>query len=132
MRLAIFGIQCKKKKHEKGRPYTCVSFMHYQQDTYHTKQSYSMPVKENYSTCPFAGTITKIKLFLKQRSRNNQHYTQICTTALFHMLVPTPFGTSLPSSRSFWIRLSYMKIHAYGHSWEAQQTEPRYSKTQTT
>jgi hypothetical protein len=43
-------------------------------------------------------------------SRNNQRYAQICTTALFYMLAPTCFGSSLPSSGSFWIRLSYMKI----------------------
>jgi hypothetical protein len=41
-------------------------------------------------------------------SRKNQHIVQICTTALFHML------------------------SAYALSWEAQQTEPRHSDTQTT
>jgi hypothetical protein len=45
-----------------------------------------------------------------RRSRNNQHYAQICTTALFYILAPTCFGSSFPSSGSFWIRLSYMKI----------------------
>jgi hypothetical protein len=35
---------------------------------------------------------------------------QICTTALFYMLASTCFGSSLPSSGSFWIRLSYVKI----------------------
>jgi hypothetical protein len=35
---------------------------------------------------------------------------KICTTALFYMLAPTCFGSSLPSSGSFWIRLSYVKI----------------------
>jgi hypothetical protein len=44
-----------------------------------------------------------------KRSRKNQHNAHICTTALFHMLTPTCFGSSLPSSGSFWIRLSYMK-----------------------
>jgi hypothetical protein len=43
-------------------------------------------------------------------SRNNQHNAQICTTALFYMLAPTCFGSSLSSSPSFWIRLSYVKI----------------------
>jgi hypothetical protein len=43
-------------------------------------------------------------------SRNNEHYTQICTTALFYILAPICFGSSLQSSGSFWIRLSYMKI----------------------
>jgi hypothetical protein len=43
-------------------------------------------------------------------SRNNQHYVQICTTALFYILAPTCFDSSLPSSGSFWIHLSYMKI----------------------
>jgi hypothetical protein len=42
--------------------------------------------------------------------RNNQHNAQICTTALFYMLAATCFGSSLPSSGSFWIRLSYVKI----------------------
>jgi hypothetical protein len=42
--------------------------------------------------------------------RNNQHNAQICTTALFYTLAPTCFGSSLPSSGSFWIRLNYMKI----------------------
>jgi hypothetical protein len=27
------------------------------------------------------------------------------------MLASTPFGSSLPSSGSFWIRLNYVKIH---------------------
>jgi hypothetical protein len=45
-----------------------------------------------------------------RHSRNNQHYDQICTTALFYMLAPTSFSSSLSSSGSFWIRLSYMKI----------------------
>jgi hypothetical protein len=31
-----------------------------------------------------------------RRSRNNEHYTQICITALFYMLAPTCFGSSLP------------------------------------
>jgi hypothetical protein len=44
------------------------------------------------------------------RSRNYQQYVQICTTALFYILAPTCFGSSLPSSGGFWIRLSYMKI----------------------
>jgi hypothetical protein len=83
-------------------------------------------------------------------SRNNQHNAQICTTALFYMLAPTCFGSSLPSSGSFWIRLSYVKIQidmvvyhimlvkwpvcrnvvvqsvvlpSWAGSWEAQQTE---------
>jgi hypothetical protein len=45
-----------------------------------------------------------------RRSRNNQHNAQICTIALFYMLAPTCFGSSLPSSGSFWVRLSYVKI----------------------
>jgi hypothetical protein len=45
-----------------------------------------------------------------RRSRNNEHKAQICTSALFYMLAPTCFGSSLPSSGSFWIRLSYVKI----------------------
>jgi hypothetical protein len=53
---------------------------------------------------------------------NNQHNAQICTTALFYMLAPTFFGSSVPSSGSFWIR----------PSWEAQQTEPQHSDTQAT
>jgi hypothetical protein len=48
--------------------------------------------------------------YIISRSRNNQHYAQICTTALFYILVPIRFGSSLPSSESFWTRLSYMKI----------------------
>jgi hypothetical protein len=43
-------------------------------------------------------------------SRNDQQYAQICTTALFYIPAPTCFGSSLPTSDSFWIRLSYMKI----------------------
>jgi hypothetical protein len=42
-------------------------------------------------------------------SRRNQHSAQIYTTALFHILAPTCFGSSLPSLGSFWIRLSYVK-----------------------
>jgi hypothetical protein len=41
-----------------------------------------------------------------QCSRKNQHNAQICTTALFHMLAPTCFGSSLSSSGSFCIRVS--------------------------
>jgi hypothetical protein len=48
--------------------------------------------------------------FIIRHSRNSQQYAQICTTALFYILAPTCFGSSLPSLRSFWIRLSYMKI----------------------
>jgi hypothetical protein len=44
------------------------------------------------------------------RSRNNKHDVQICTTALFFMLAPICFGSSLTSSGSFWIRLSCLKI----------------------
>jgi hypothetical protein len=36
-----------------------------------------------------------------RRSRNNQHYALICTTALFYTLAPTCFGSSLPSLGSF-------------------------------
>jgi hypothetical protein len=36
-----------------------------------------------------------------RRSRNNQHYELICTTALFTILAPTCLGTSVPSSGSF-------------------------------
>jgi hypothetical protein len=46
-------------------------------------------------------------------SRNNQHYAQTCTTAPFYILAPTCFGSSLPSSGSFRIRLSYMKIQTH-------------------
>jgi hypothetical protein len=42
-------------------------------------------------------------------SRNNQHYALNCTTSSFNILAPTCFGSSLPSSGSFRIRLSYMK-----------------------
>jgi hypothetical protein len=66
-----------------------------------------------------------------------------------YMLVSTCFGSSLPSSGSFWIRLSYVKIQIYMEvyhimwlsglcvgvswfSWEAQQTEPRHSQLGST
>jgi hypothetical protein len=42
-----------------------------------------------------------IKLTLVLLSRNNQHYAQICTTALFYILAPTCFGSSLPLSGGF-------------------------------
>jgi hypothetical protein len=45
-----------------------------------------------------------------RRIRNNQHHAKICTTALFYILAPTYFGSSLSSSGSFWIRLSYTEI----------------------
>jgi hypothetical protein len=45
-----------------------------------------------------------------RRSWNNQHNAQICTAALFYILAPTCFGSSLQSSGSFWIHLSYVKI----------------------
>jgi hypothetical protein len=47
---------------------------------------------------------------ITRRSRNDQQYAQICTTSLFYIPAPTCFGNILPSSGSFWIRLSYMKI----------------------
>jgi hypothetical protein len=43
-------------------------------------------------------------------SRNDQQYAQIGTIALFYILAPTCFGSTLPSSGSFWIRLIYMQI----------------------
>jgi hypothetical protein len=49
-------------------------------------------------------------LCIIRHSRNNQYNTQICTTALLYILAPTCFGSSLPSSGGFWIRLSYVKI----------------------
>jgi hypothetical protein len=61
------------------------------------------------SCCGHVGCfVIHTSIFLS--SRNNQHHAQICTTALFYILAPTCFGSSLPSSGSFWIRLSYMKI----------------------
>jgi hypothetical protein len=51
----------------------------------------------------------KMKWNFMGNSRNNEHYAQTCTTASFYTLAPTCFGSSLPSSGSFWIRLSYMK-----------------------
>jgi hypothetical protein len=72
------------------------------------------------------------------------------------MMALTCFGSSLPSSGGFWIRLSYVKIQidmvvyhimwlsglcvgvsffnllGYALSWEAQQNEPRHSGTQAT
>jgi hypothetical protein len=45
-----------------------------------------------------------------RRSKNKQHHARNCTTALFYILALICFGSSLPSSRSFWIRLSYVKI----------------------
>jgi hypothetical protein len=71
-----------------------------------------------------------------RRSRNNQHYAQICTPALFHTLAPTCFGSSLPSLGSFWIRLSYMKIQIdlveYHIMLLSGSTDPRHSGTQAT
>jgi hypothetical protein len=58
--------------------------------------------------------ILKFAPCIIRRSRNDQQYAQICTTALLYIYIyisaPTCFGSSLPSSGSFWIRLSYMKI----------------------
>jgi hypothetical protein len=36
-----------------------------------------------------------------RRISNDQQYAVICTTPLFHVLAPTYFGSSLPSSGSF-------------------------------
>jgi hypothetical protein len=47
---------------------------------------------------------------VQEFSRNNQHNAQNCTNALFYMLASICFGSSLPSSGSFWIRLSYVQI----------------------
>jgi hypothetical protein len=89
-----------------------------------------------------------------RRSRNNQQNAQICTTALLYVLATTCFGSSLPSSGSFWIRLSYVKIQidmvvydimwlsglCVGVSWSSllcfpvgnHNKQPRHSDTQTT
>jgi hypothetical protein len=40
-------------------------------------------------------------LCIIRRIRNIQHHALICTIPLFYMLVPTCFGSSLPSSGSF-------------------------------
>jgi hypothetical protein len=87
-----------------------------------------------------------------RRSRNYLQYAQTCTTTLFYIPAPTCFGSSLPSSGSFWIRLNYMKIqiglvvyHIMLVKWpvcrsvvvpsvvllsgEAQLTEPRHCFT---
>jgi hypothetical protein len=37
---------------------------------------------------------------ITRRSRTNEHYALICTNPLFHILAPTCFGSSLPSSGS--------------------------------
>jgi hypothetical protein len=42
-----------------------------------------------------------VRIMHIRRSRNNQHYTLICTTPLFYILAPTCFGSSLSSSGSF-------------------------------
>jgi hypothetical protein len=52
-----------------------------------------------------------------RRSGNNQHNAQICTTALFYILGPTCFGSSLPSSGSFWIRLNCIDLVVYHIMW---------------
>jgi hypothetical protein len=44
---------------------------------------------------------TAIRITYSVGSRNNQHYALICTIPLFYILVPTCFGSSLPSSGSF-------------------------------
>jgi hypothetical protein len=36
-----------------------------------------------------------------RHSKNNQHYSLICSTPLFYILAPTCFGSSLPLSGSF-------------------------------
>jgi hypothetical protein len=42
---------------------------------------------------------------------NTMHrFAPVHCTALFYILAPTSFGSSLPLSGSFWIRLGYMKI----------------------
>jgi hypothetical protein len=69
-------------------------------------------------------------------SIDNQHNAQICTTALFYMLAPTCFDSSLPSSGSFWIRENTDRYGGLSYNvvkWPvchcvvvqfAQQTEP--------
>src|SRR5215510_11505989 len=47
-----------------------------------------------------ATTLMSVPCIIR-RSRNDQHYALICTTALFYILAPTCFGSSLPSSGSF-------------------------------
>jgi hypothetical protein len=69
------------------------------------KRAYSSQRQNNTHTCFLMFVPCIIK-----RSRNNQHYAQICTTALFYILSATCFGSTLPSSGSFWIRMSYIKI----------------------
>jgi hypothetical protein len=47
-------------------------------------------------------------LYVLVEMTNNMH--RFFTAALFHIPTPTCFGSSLPSSGSFWIRPRYMKI----------------------
>jgi hypothetical protein len=54
-------------------------------------------------------------------SRNNQHYALICTTPLFYILAHTCFGSSLPSSGSFFdtselleIQIEWVVYHIMG------------------
>jgi hypothetical protein len=56
-------------------------------------------------------------------SRNDQHNAQIGTTVLFYIPARTCFGRSLPTSGSFWIRLSY-QIDLY---FNVIQTDPEAS-----
>jgi hypothetical protein len=39
--------------------------------------------------------------YLLRHIRNDQQYAMICTTSVFYILAPTCFGSSLPSSGSF-------------------------------
>jgi hypothetical protein len=62
------------------------------------------------SKCKFITDVSRLTQFQVTHCRNNRHHAQICATALFYILAPICFGSSLPSSGSFWIRLSYMKM----------------------
>jgi hypothetical protein len=67
-------------------------------------------MKVSLHDCSFVLIILDIRV--KTNQAENVCIVVICTAPLLYSYMPAPtcFGSSLPSSESFWIRLSYVKI----------------------
>jgi hypothetical protein len=65
--------------------------------------------KANILANHFANSLMFVPCIIR-RSRNNQHYAQICTIPLFYILAPTCFGISVQSSGSFLDSSELLKI----------------------
>jgi hypothetical protein len=64
--------------------------------------------KNQWLNTPYIRRASKVRNVYTVEITNSMH--KFVPLRYSYMLAPTCFGSSLPSSGSFWIRLSYMKI----------------------